>query len=88
MRLTGTGVLGRQSAYDASMSTPTLANSDDFICRHCGARQGGHQTQIALHLQHFSGLNWRDRASSSARSIRNPMVPSSIASINAMEADG
>ena len=29
--------LQRQGAYDASMSTPTLASGADFICRHCGA---------------------------------------------------
>ena len=47
-RLTGTGALGRQGAYDASMSTPTFANSDDFICRHCGAQYVVRYTRLPI----------------------------------------
>ena len=48
MRSTGTGVLGRRGAYDASMRTPTLAYGDNFICRHCGAEYRASYTELPI----------------------------------------
>jgi hypothetical protein len=45
---TTTGVLSRQGAYDASMSTPTLAYGADFICRHCGAEYVVSYTKLPI----------------------------------------
>ncbi len=44
----GIGVLRRQSAYDASMSTPTLAHGEKSICRHCGAQYLVSYTELPI----------------------------------------
>jgi hypothetical protein len=60
----GTGVMGHEGTYPASMRTPTLAFGDHFICRHCGA----------LYLVRYAELPIADSGSVYCEVCRRQMI--------------
>jgi hypothetical protein len=44
----GTGALGCQGAYYASMNSPAFADSVDFVCRHCEAQYVVRYTSLPI----------------------------------------
>jgi hypothetical protein len=77
---TTAGALGRQGAYDAPMSTPTLAYGADFICRHCGAQYVVSYTYLPIadsgsaycDVCRRQMIQWNSSAEPSYRLVKRP----------------